>query len=114
MQDTNRFSIKLFLRGKITKVPHKNISVIRDKGIKAINDICPHLGGPLSKGEYCQKSQTIKCPWHGYIFSLKSLDLLENPNEEVWAEKFGEVTHKEFKLKEFKCSQENNDIIIQE
>lgn len=89
--------------------------IVREKNnLKAFSGICPHLGGPLFEGEYCKKSQTIRCPWHGYKFSLKTLKLIENPNEEVWAEKFGEITGKDYKIKEFKCIEESNQLIIQE
>jgi len=115
MLKTKRFSQKLFRHGAKTKIPNEEILVIREKeGFRAFRDVCPHLGGPLSKGEYCKKNQTIQCPWHGHIFSLKSLDLLENPNEKVWAEKFGEQSGKDFKIREFKCYPKNQDIIIEE
>jgi|ERR1041385_4485921 nitrite reductase/ring-hydroxylating ferredoxin subunit len=34
----------------------------------AINDICPHSGGPLSEGFV--KGTTVSCPWHGAAFNL--------------------------------------------
>lgn len=52
--------------------------------ISIIRDICPHMGGYLSQGEYCAKSQTLQCPWHGYIFDLATGVFIENPNEIIW------------------------------
>jgi len=38
--------------------------------IYALNNSCPHLGGPLGDGEIsdCQ----ITCPWHGWQFDIKT------------------------------------------
>jgi len=44
------------------------------------------MGGPISQGEYCSKTNTLRCPWHGYLFSTSTLNLLENPNEKIWIE----------------------------
>ena len=35
----------------------------------AIDDECPHSGGPLSEGDVdgCE----VECPWHGASFNLK-------------------------------------------
>jgi nitrite reductase/ring-hydroxylating ferredoxin subunit len=52
--------------------------------IKVIEDICPHMGAPLSEGRYCRKTNTLQCPWHGYIFSLETGVFVENPNELIW------------------------------
>lgn len=52
--------------------------------IKIIEDICPHMGAPLSEGRYCHQANTLQCPWHGYIFSLEVGAFVENPNELIW------------------------------
>ena len=39
-----------------------------DGGWRALNAACPHQGGPLAEGEVCDGA--IRCPWHGYAFSL--------------------------------------------
>ncbi len=39
-----------------------------DGTIYAINDVCPHSGGPLSEGFV--KNGAVACPWHGAEFSL--------------------------------------------
>jgi nitrite reductase (NADH) small subunit len=34
----------------------------------ALEDRCPHLGGPLSKGVL--RGRTITCPWHGWAVDV--------------------------------------------
>jgi nitrite reductase/ring-hydroxylating ferredoxin subunit len=41
-----------------------------DGRIHAIDDTCPHRGGPLSEGQVL--AGEITCPWHGARFSLSS------------------------------------------
>lgn len=43
----------------------------------AIEDTCPHAGGPLSEGsvEGCK----VTCPWHGADFDLKTGAVLGPP-----------------------------------
>ena len=43
----------------------------------AIEDTCPHRGGPLSEGE-CDGT-TVICPWHGARFDLRSGAVLSPP-----------------------------------
>jgi nitrite reductase/ring-hydroxylating ferredoxin subunit len=52
--------------------------------LEIIEDICPHMGGLLSQGKYCPKTNTLQCSWHGYIFDLETHLFKENPNEEIW------------------------------
>lgn len=44
----------------------------------AIDDACPHSGGPLSEGEV-DASKNVTCPWHEAQFSLESGDVLSPP-----------------------------------
>ncbi|MBI3651607.1 MAG: Rieske 2Fe-2S domain-containing protein [Acidobacteria bacterium] len=34
----------------------------------ALNNVCPHRGGPLSEGFVDPRNLTVQCPWHGWIF----------------------------------------------
>jgi nitrite reductase/ring-hydroxylating ferredoxin subunit len=43
----------------------------------AIDDACPHRGGPLSEGPV--ESEVVTCPWHGSKFNVKSGDVLTPP-----------------------------------
>jgi nitrite reductase/ring-hydroxylating ferredoxin subunit len=39
-----------------------------DGRLYAINDVCPHEGGPLSEGML--DGTQLTCPWHGWSFEL--------------------------------------------
>lgn len=43
----------------------------------AVDDTCPHAGGPLSEGQVdgCK----VVCPWHDAAFDLKTGDVLSPP-----------------------------------
>ena|SRR5437868_10165528 len=43
----------------------------------AIDDTCPHSGGPLCEGEVAELKVT--CPWHGAAFDLTSGSVLCAP-----------------------------------
>jgi nitrite reductase/ring-hydroxylating ferredoxin subunit len=49
----------------------------RGDDIEAIAATCPHLGGPLDKGEI--EDDTVTCPWHGSVFCLNDGSLLHGP-----------------------------------
>ena len=45
------------------------IMVVRvDTGVRALDDACPHNGGPLSEGVV--RDGCVTCPWHFWRFSL--------------------------------------------
>lgn len=39
-----------------------------DGKIFALNNACPHMGGPLAEGEV--DNGCVTCPWHGWQFDL--------------------------------------------
>ncbi len=45
--------------------------------IFAIDNMCPHSGGPLAEG-YVQGDR-VTCPWHGSIFNIKTGDAIGPP-----------------------------------
>jgi|SRR5215475_5130492 len=63
----------------------------------AVEDTCPHAGGPLSEGivEGCK----VTCPWHGADFDLKTGEVLGPPAFEG--------------VKTFKVMVEGNDIKVE-
>jgi nitrite reductase/ring-hydroxylating ferredoxin subunit len=46
-------------------------------GYHAIEDTCPHAGGPLSEGPL--DGDVVTCPWHGSRFDVKTGALLAPP-----------------------------------
>jgi len=42
----------------------------RDGVFYAIDDACPHRGGPLSEGSI--QDESVVCPWHAVCFNLKT------------------------------------------
>jgi nitrite reductase/ring-hydroxylating ferredoxin subunit len=47
----------------------------------AIDNTCPHAGGPLGEGKLC--GTAVECPWHGWKFSILTGQREDNPNFEV-------------------------------
>ena len=47
----------------------------------AIANTCSHLGGPLDEGELFDNN-TVKCPWHGSVFSLEDGRVVDGPASE--------------------------------
>lgn len=43
-------------------------------GFYALNNSCPHQGGPLVAGDV--EKGVVTCPWHGWQFSLKTGDCI--------------------------------------
>lgn len=58
-------------QGKFVEVNNKRIALFNVGGrYYAIDDTCPHRGGPLSEGDV--DGETAICPWHGAIFDLRT------------------------------------------
>ena len=43
----------------------------------AIDDTCPHRGGPLSEGEL--EGEVVTCPWHRSTFNVTTGAVLSGP-----------------------------------
>lgn len=57
--------------GKTFEVSGKKIALFRESGkFFAIDNTCPHMGGPL--GEGLLEGGTVTCPWHGWQFDIKA------------------------------------------
>ena len=55
--------------GKQVKLNDKTIALFNVGGAYyAIDDTCPHRGGPLSEGEV--QDTEVTCPWHAARFDL--------------------------------------------
>lgn len=61
------------LRGaRCVTTPQGRVAVFRtaDDKVYAIDDHCPHKGGPLSQG--IVHSASVTCPLHNWVFSLET------------------------------------------
>lgn len=61
----------------------------------AIEDMCPHRGGPLSEGAL--EEGVVTCPWHGWQFNVADGTCLTTPD----------VSQKKYEVKV-----EGDDILI--
>lgn len=54
------------------KTPHGKVAVFRtgDDRVFAIDDHCPHKGGPLSEG--IVHGTSVTCPLHNWVISLET------------------------------------------
>lgn len=52
-----------------------------DGQIYAVNNVCPHRGGPLAEG-FVQGGR-VSCPWHGWAFDVKTGQHAVNPGIQV-------------------------------
>lgn len=61
-------------RGMIVLAPEGlEIAIFKVNGeIFALDNACPHMGGPLGEGEVSQEDSTyiVTCPWHGWEFNV--------------------------------------------
>lgn len=63
---------------KIIEIDDRPIVVRNIRGnIQAIENICPHRGGPVGEGDL--EGDTIVCPWHGWAFDLTTGQNTMNP-----------------------------------
>lgn len=57
--------------GCVVKVKGKHVALFNVGGrFHAINNICPHEGGPLAKGRL--KGNIVSCPWHDLQFDVRN------------------------------------------
>ena len=65
-------------QGKQVTVGDKTLALFHNQGsYYAIDNTCPHRGGPLAEGFVDQNEVT--CPWHGARFDLKTGACLSPP-----------------------------------
>ena len=52
--------------------------------VYAIDNVCPHAGGPLSRGVRSGPcGEFVTCPWHGWRFNVRTGVSLDLPGEQV-------------------------------
>ena len=55
----------------IVEVSGRSIALFNVNGqFYALDNVCPHRGGPLGEGFVDRNNMTVQCPWHGWIYSL--------------------------------------------
>jgi nitrite reductase/ring-hydroxylating ferredoxin subunit len=65
-------------QGTAVEVEGRRIAVFNVGGVFfAIDDTCPHRGGPLSEGAI--SGRTVTCPWHSADFDLETGKVLAPP-----------------------------------
>ena len=50
-----------------------------DGEIFALDNTCPHAGGPIGEGSL--EGEVVTCPWHGWKFNVRTGYRLKNPSE---------------------------------
>ena len=57
---------------RVVRTPHGDVAVFRTAtgAVYAIDDCCPHRGGPLSQG--IVHGESVTCPLHNWVISLKT------------------------------------------
>ncbi|HEV8051992.1 MAG TPA: Rieske (2Fe-2S) protein [Parachlamydiaceae bacterium] len=48
--------------------------------IFALENVCPHMGGPLGEGEL--KGDVVTCPWHDWQFDVKTGICINMPGDD--------------------------------
>jgi nitrite reductase/ring-hydroxylating ferredoxin subunit len=68
--------------GKQVTVEGKEIALFNVDGtIHAIDNECPHRGGPLAEGEL--EGCLVTCPWHAWQFDLTTGDSITDDSKVV-------------------------------
>ncbi len=58
-------------RGRVFDVAGRQIAIFNLGGrFAAIDNTCPHRGGPLADGMV--NGDVVTCPWHGWMFDCNS------------------------------------------
>jgi NAD(P)H-dependent nitrite reductase small subunit len=64
--------------GKVVKASGTLIALFNINGtLYAIDNECPHQGGPLGEGDV--KGTLVRCPWHLWQYDVTSGQCLSNP-----------------------------------
>lgn len=64
--------------GKLVEVGGQSVAVFNLGGnLYAIENTCPHRGGPLSEG--MMAGEEVICPWHGSRFNVKTGAVITPP-----------------------------------
>jgi nitrite reductase/ring-hydroxylating ferredoxin subunit len=65
--------------GKVCEAGDKTLAVFCVGGdYFAIDNMCKHRGGPLGEGPL--DGDQVVCPWHGWVYDVKTGECITNPN----------------------------------
>ncbi len=74
----NRSEFQDLEAGKLVDAGGQSIAIFDLGGnYYAIENTCPHRGGPLAEGE--MNGEEVICPWHGARFNIKTGAVLAPP-----------------------------------
>lgn len=66
--------------GRCFELKDHQVAIFNVDGIfYALENVCPHQGGPLGEGELDGK--TVTCPWHAWDFDVTTGENSEDPDE---------------------------------
>ena len=75
------------------------IAVFRIDGkLDAVQNRCPHKGGPLYRGDVDVESCAVHCPWHRWKWDLKTGRFAVDPRQ---------------RLRTFDVREEGSDVVIE-
>ena len=56
---------------KLVELGERRIALVQVNGaFYAVNEVCPHQGGPLSEGDI--EDYMITCPWHAFQVDVRT------------------------------------------
>ncbi|MGQ9554012.1 MAG: Rieske (2Fe-2S) protein [Anaerolineae bacterium] len=91
------------------EVGGRSIALVNHRGqIYAMSPACPHMGGPIYKGEITANG-TIICPWHHGEFDLRTGEV------KAWAPRLGgvlKIVRSPTPLPVFPTRVEEDDILV--
>lgn len=98
---------------RVVTLGGRSIGVINAKGrLYAVRNVCPHHGAPLCEGSvagtmlpsdpheyrYGREDGVIRCPWHGFEFSLQDGSSLACPDR--------------MRVKTYRVEVEDGDVVV--
>ena len=87
-------------KGKKVTVNGQDIAIFRISGkVYAIQENCPHQGGPLSDGDLT--GNVVMCPWHGMTYDVTT----GKAAPDAW--------NQELSVKTYNVKVEADDILIE-
>jgi nitrite reductase (NADH) small subunit len=59
--------------GRIIRAENRAIAVFRvGEEVFALDNVCPHWGGPIGEGVISVERMEVRCPWHRFRYDLRT------------------------------------------